>query len=104
MRLADAVILPDEPHQKASFRDYPDLQGRNVVVVQTKAARLGMYLMGQGVFSAELIKTHQVRSVRSVMIATKSDAALLPLLEGFPGTEVWIADRSLSLAPRQVYP
>ena len=28
-RLADAVILPDEPHHRASVEDYPSLTNRN---------------------------------------------------------------------------
>jgi hypothetical protein len=31
------------------------LAGRDVIVIQTKASRLGMYLMGQAFFSAQLI-------------------------------------------------
>jgi hypothetical protein len=38
VRLVDSVILPDEPHGRAKFRDYNILAGRNVMVVQTKAA------------------------------------------------------------------
>lgn len=104
IRLADAVILPDEPHQRASFKDYPDLTSRNVVVVQTKATRLGMYAMGQGVFSKELVKKLGAKSVRSIILVTKSDAALLPLLEGHESIEVWIADRELRQTPRRIFP
>jgi hypothetical protein len=35
-RAMDAVILPDEPHHRASAKDYPSLAGRNVIVVQTR--------------------------------------------------------------------
>ena len=104
VRLADAIILPDEPHGRATFADYPTLDGRNVVVVQTKASRLGMYLMGQGVFSAGLVKAQGAQSVRSVMIATRSDDALLPLLGRFEGIEVWISDRTLQSPPKRVFP
>jgi hypothetical protein len=51
-RYVDALILPDEPHGRARFADYATLTGRNVIVVQTKAARMGMYLMGQGLAPA----------------------------------------------------
>jgi hypothetical protein len=48
-RLIDAVILPDLPLARAHWRDV-NLEGRNVIAVQAKAHRLGMYLMGQAVF------------------------------------------------------
>ena len=53
-RAVDAIILPDEPQGRATAGDYPSLAGRNVIVVQTKRGRMGMYLMGQAVFSAQL--------------------------------------------------
>ena len=95
VRLVDAVILPDEPHGRARFQDYSSLAGRNVILVQTKARRLGMYLMGQAVFSARLAKKLGAKSVRSILLCTKSDSTLLPLLlEEFPEVEVWICDEN----------
>jgi hypothetical protein len=64
-RLVDAVILPEKPHGRASIREYPTLAGHNVVVVQTKAERMGMYLMGQAVFTARLVMAQGAASVRS---------------------------------------
>ena len=81
-RLVDAVILPDEPHRRASVIDYPSLAGRNVIVVQTKCGRLGMYLMGQALFSARLALTCGAASVRSILLCRFSDSALFPLLKG----------------------
>ena len=101
-RLVDAVILPNESHCRASYADFPSLIGHDVVVVQTKASRLGMYVMGQAVFSARLAMSVGARSVRSVILVTKSDEALLPLLESFPEVEVWIADPGLAREPTKV--
>jgi hypothetical protein len=91
-RLADAVILPDEPHHRASVKDYPSLADHNVVVVQTKAGRMGMYLMGQAVFSARLAVASGAACVRSILLCRRSDSALLPLLKDFPEVEVWLFD------------
>jgi hypothetical protein len=96
-RCADAVILPDEDHRRATFADFPSLTGRNVVVVQTKAQRLGMYLMGQAIFSARLVQALGARSVRSILLCAENDAALLPLLGPFHEIEVWVTDK---LAPQ----
>src|SRR5256884_6955952 len=92
-RLADAVILPDKPHGRGSIREYPTLKDLNVIVVQTKAERMGMYLMGQAVFSAQLVKVHrQAASVRSILLCTRVDNVLLPFLKSYPEVEVWTCD------------
>jgi hypothetical protein len=91
-RWVDALILPDEPHRRAVATDYPYLSGRSVIVVQTKAARMGMYLMGQALFSARLAVAAGATTVRSILLCRKPDAALLPLLKPFPEVEVWLSD------------
>lgn len=101
-RRADAMILPDEPHRCASFDDYPSLKGRNVIVVQTKAKRMGMYLMGQAVFSAQLARARGATSVRSILLCYKPDAELLPLLAPFADVEVWLSDPANPLACRRM--
>ena len=89
-RRADAVILPDEQTRRAKYTDYPTLQGRSVVVVQTKASRLGMYLMGQVVFSLELCRKLGASKVKSVALCTASDDVLEPLLKAYAEVELWI--------------
>ena len=91
-RYVDALILPDEPHGRARFADYATLTGRNVIVVQTKAARMGMYLMGQALFSARLALARGAKSVRAILLCTAPDSVLLPLLKDFPEVEVWVCD------------
>ena len=86
-RRLDAVILPNGPKIKASWRDVI-LKGQDVIVVQAKAKRLGMYLMGQTLFSAELIKRFEPASIRSVALCAKDDSIMRPLLESFNGMEV----------------
>lgn len=88
-RLCDAAIFPGEAHGRASVQDYPSLSGRDVILVQTKCSRMGMYLMGQALFSARLALASGAKSVRSVLLCCYSDAALLPLLAPFPEVEVW---------------
>ncbi|MGP0594666.1 hypothetical protein ACTRXD_19290 [Nitrospira sp. T9] len=90
-RRLDAVILPKGPKIKASWRDVI-LKGQDVIVVQAKANRLGMYLMGQTLFSAELIKQYEPASIRSVALCAKDDAIMRPLLESFTGMEVVVIE------------
>ncbi len=66
-----------------------EIQGKDVVVIQTKANRLGMNLLGQAVFSAELMKSYNPKSIRSVAICILGDSVLEPLANKF-GIEVVI--------------
>ena len=65
-RLVDAIILPKKSTHIAKGREV-SLEGEDVIVVQAKASRLGMYLMGQAYFSAELIKRFRPASILSTM-------------------------------------
>jgi hypothetical protein len=78
-RLADAVILPAREKRIAASGEKVDLTGERVIVVQTKASRLGMYLMGQTLFSAAILRRDfQPRSVEAVALCAKDDTALRP--------------------------
>src|SRR5262245_24100652 len=59
-RLLDALILPAWPRREAHWRDV-NLAGQHVIIVQAKASRLGMYLMGQ----ATLLSTACTNPLRS---------------------------------------
>lgn len=79
-RRADAVILPDgERRQVPLGQRKVSLAGRDVIVVQAKAERLGMYLLGQAVFSRALAMILGARSARSVALCKSGDAVLEPL-------------------------
>lgn len=67
-------------------------KGRSVIVVHAKAGgnkkgkyqpyRLGMYLMGQVLFGAELVKqAFELRLIRSVALCEKDDSILNPMLK-----------------------
>lgn len=63
--------------------------GKDIIVVQVKAQRLGMYLMGQALFSKELMKPFDPKSIRTVALCNKDDSILRPLAEAH-GIEVVI--------------
>jgi hypothetical protein len=86
-RLIDGVIIKGEEFRIARQSEV-DISGKDIVVVQAKAKRLGMYLMGQALFSAELLKRFNPRSIESVAIVTKDDAVLRPLFEQYEGMRV----------------
>ena len=85
-RMMDGVIILNEEHRIAKSNEV-DLEGKDIIVVQTKANRLGMYLMGQAFFSKELMKKFNPRSIRTVAICGRDDSVMRNLAEDF-GIEI----------------
>ena len=74
-RLIDGVIIKGGPRRKMKASD-AKIAGRRIVVVQAKASRLGMYLLGQALFSRDLMAEFKPKSIETVAICTKGDARL----------------------------
>lgn len=81
-RFLDGVVILDSPHLIGNYRE-AEIENRDIVVIQTKASRLGMYLLGQALFSRHLMMPFRPRSVDTVAICTKGDAVLEPLAMGY---------------------
>ena len=88
-RVIDGVIIKGEEFRIARKAEI-DISGKDIVVVQTKASRLGMSLMGQAFFSAQLLKRFEPRSIESVALVAKDDAVLRLLFEQYEGMRVVI--------------
>jgi hypothetical protein len=86
-RVLDGVIIKGGEYRIAKQSEV-SLDGKDIIVVQTKASRLGMYLMGQAFFSAQLIRRFMPRSVVSVALCSKDDSVLRPLFEQYPNMKV----------------
>lgn len=86
-RWVDAIIIRRGRHRIRHWSEV-SLEGKDIIVVQAKASRLGMYLMGQAVFSEMLVKPFRPRSIRSIALCTRDDSALRPLLKRFRNIEV----------------
>ncbi|WP_293004617.1 hypothetical protein [Nitrosomonas sp.] len=88
-RLIDAVIIRGQENARMPVSSRVSLEGKDVVVVQTKNSRLGMYLMGQTLFSAQLVRQHfNPRSVLSVALCSQTDRILQPMLEAYEDCKV----------------
>ena len=86
-RLLDGVIVKDGEHRIARHSEVSP-KNKDVIVVQTKARRLGMNLRGQAFFSARLVRAFGPRSVVPVALRNRDDSALRPLIEQYPGMRV----------------
>ncbi len=93
-RLIDGLIVLDN-EKKIHNTTFIDIEGKDVIVVQTKANRLGMSLLGQTFFSRELIKKFNPKSIKAVAICSKSDQALEKCAAQFDIEVVVIEDQEL---------
>ncbi len=81
-RLIDGVIILGDPKGVQTGGSY-NIANKDIIVIQTKANRLGMYLMGQALFSREIMKRYKPRSIRTVAICGKMDSELLKLCHAY---------------------
>lgn len=88
-RYLDGLVILDGPFE-ISDDVKCDIAGKDVLVIQSKNKQLGMYLMGQALFSRELILKKKPKSVRSVAVCRKDDEVMRELLLAHPDIEVVI--------------
>mgnify|MGYP000613148226 CR=1 FL=1 len=86
-RYMDGLVILDGPFE-ISNDVLRDIAEKDVVVIQSKNKRLGMYLMGQTLFSRDLILAKGAKSVRSVAVCRKDDKVMRPLLLSHKNIEV----------------
>ncbi len=85
-----ACRVPEGPAGRSAHAA-ADLDGRNVVVIQTKATRLNPHVFGQALLSMDLIRQRwSPRSLRSALICVRDDAELVPIVGRYPELEVRI--------------
>lgn len=74
-RPLDAIIVLNED---SSIHDgnFYDIEGKDVLVIQTKSNRIGMNLLGQAYFSQFLIKKFNPKSIKSIAICGKYDKVI----------------------------
>ncbi len=92
-RLIDGVIIRDGERRIANSQEV-DLADRDIIVVQTKAARLGMYLMGQAFFSAHLMMRFRPHTITSVALCYENDSVLGPMFEAYPNMKVVLCPKA----------
>jgi hypothetical protein len=101
-RLADAVVLPDRETRIAARSEPIAIgAGERAVVLQTKRGRLGMSLMGQTLFSGELLRRLcPLAVVESVALCTRGDEVLQPMLEAHHACRVIVVPAEVALTMR----
>lgn len=74
-RLIDGLIIVGDP-KKISKSSEVSIKGKDIIVLQTKANRLGMNLMGQAIVSKKLMEKFEPKSIRSIAICSEGDSVL----------------------------
>ena len=97
-RYVDGLILPDEPHGRGKWHDYASLSGKRVIVIQTKIGRIGMYLMGQALFSEPLLLKTALKAGAMHRPTDGTTKLIEPTLPRMRAPSV----RSGSLTPRSI--
>ncbi len=90
-RCLDALILPNKETKEAKASDIY-LEGEDIILAQAKYSRVGMYLMGQALFSVELMRRFNPGLIRSIALCRKNDSVLRPLLDSYPEVEVVVIE------------
>ena len=91
-RLIDGVIVLNEETRIHDSNVY-NIEGKDVIVIQTKRSRIGMYLLGQAYFSKCLIKKLKPRSIKCVAICSKYDDVTGQLAKDHKVEVVVISDK-----------
>ncbi len=74
-RYIDGIIILSGP-KKIIQGGSPTVKGKNIIVIQTETGRVGMYLLGQALFSRELMKRFKPKSIRTIALCNKNDMVL----------------------------
>ena len=90
-RYIDGIIIRSDQRRIAEPAEV-SLRGEHITVIQVKTGRLGMYLLGQALFSIDLMRPFGPASVESVALCEQSDAVLRPLFERYPNCRVVTMD------------
>ena len=94
-RHIDGVIVLGEKAERRGPRkgDRELVEGKRVIVIQSKARRLGMSLIGQVVVSRELMKDLKAKVVKSVGVCREDDQILRAVLGRFKKCEAVVYRR-----------
>jgi hypothetical protein len=90
-RLIDGLIVLNEEKVIHNEKSY-NIEGKDVIVIQTKSGRLGMSLLGQAYFSKFLIERYKPRSIKCVAICRRTDAVLKELAKAHQVEVIEIPD------------
>jgi hypothetical protein len=88
------IVLGQKAERRGPLKGDRELvKGKEVIVIQSKARRLGMSLIGQVVVSRELLKDLKAKVVKSVGVCREDDLLLHKVLRRFKKCEAVVYRR-----------
>ena len=88
------IVLGEKPDRRGPRKGDRELvKGKEVIVIQSKARRLGMSLIGQVIVSRELLDDLGADVIRSVGVCREDDKVLHDVLRRFEKCEVVVYRR-----------
>jgi hypothetical protein len=88
------IVLGEKAERRGPLKGDRELvKGKEVIVIQSKARRLGMGLIGQVVVSRELLKDLKAKVVKSVGVCRQDDQLLHKVLRRFKKCEAVVYRR-----------
>jgi hypothetical protein len=90
------IVLGQKAERRGPLKGDRELvKGKEVIVIQSKARRLGMGLIGQVVVSRELLKDLKAKVVKSVGVCRQDDQLLHKVLRRFKKCEAVVYRRGM---------
>ena len=88
------IVLGEKPERRGPRKGDRELvKGKRVIVIQSKARRLGMSLIGQVVVSRELLKDLKAKVIKSVGVCREDDKVMHQVLRRFKKCEAVVYKR-----------
>ena len=88
------IVLGEKPDRRGPRKGDRELvKGKRVIVIQSKARRLGMSLIGQVIVSRELLTDLKAKVVKSVGVCREDDQILRAVLGRFKKCEAIVYRR-----------
>ena len=98
-RLLDGIIIKKGENKIAHPSDV-NIEGKEIIIVQSKNKRLCMPLMGQTLFSVSLMRKFHPKSIESVALCSETDTVLERLFLKHKHCKVVVCPKSICRATR----
>tara|TARA_Y100001970_G_scaffold250457_1_gene322216 strand:+ start:465 stop:872 length:408 start_codon:yes stop_codon:yes gene_type:complete len=85
------IIKGGEFKQLTSYDENDiDLEGKDLISIQTQKGRIGMYHLGQAFFTMKLLELKKPKSIESIAICTKTDSYMEKIIEDIPNLTIQV--------------
>lgn len=67
-----------------------DLEGKDIISIQTQKGRIGMYHLGQAFFTMKLLELKNPKSIESIALCTETDEMMEKIIENIPNLRIQV--------------